>query len=108
MSSVESTVAEPPTGATTRPGRLVGLLSGRLHDPDRVILRRSVRVTILMPPLFAVAGFALDRPTMAIFASFGSFCLMAMTDLGGPLRRRFVGTLVITALCAGLIALGTG
>ena len=44
---------------------------------------------------------------MALFASFGSFCLMAMTDLGGPLRRRFVGTLVITALCAGLIALGT-
>ena len=62
---------------------------------------------IFTPLLFALTGFALGRPTMALFASFGSFCLMAMTDLGGPLRRRFVGTLVITALCAGLIALGT-
>ena len=107
MSTVQSTVAEPPTGATTRSGRVAGLLSGHLHDPDRVILRRSVRVMIFAPLLFALTGFVLDRPTMALFASFGSFCLMAMMDLGGPLRRRFVGTLVITALCAGLIALGT-
>jgi uncharacterized membrane protein YccC len=107
MSAVESTVAEPPTRATTLPGGLAGLLSGRLHDPDRVILRRSLRVMIFSPLLFALTGFALGRPTMALFASFGSFCMMAMTDLGGPLRRRFVGTLVITALCAGLIALGT-
>src|SRR3954470_18647543 len=107
MSTVESTFAEPPPGATTRPGGVAGLLSGHLHDPDRVILRRSVRVMIFTPLLFALTGFALGRPSMALFASFGSFCLMAMTDLGGPLRRRFVGTLVITAICAGLIALGT-
>jgi uncharacterized membrane protein YccC len=99
----------PPSaqGGTARPGRLAKLFHGRLHDPDHVILRRSLRVMIFSPLLFAVTGFAFDRPTMALFASFGSFCLMAMTDLGGPLRRRFVGYLALTAICVGLIALGT-
>jgi uncharacterized membrane protein YccC len=105
--SSTTTASPPATGPAAHPGRLAALFRGRLHDPDRVILRRSLRVMIFTPTLFALTGFAFGRPTMALFASFGSFCLMAMTDLGGPLRRRFVGYLVLTALCAALIVLAT-
>ena len=103
-----TTAASPPaSGTAARPRPIAALFRGRLHDPDHVILRRSLRVMIFTPTLFAVTGFAFGRPTMALFASFGSFCLMAMTDFGGPVRRRFVGYLVLTALCVGLIVLAT-
>lgn len=83
------------------------LLRGRLHDPDRVILRRALRVAAVSPALFAITGFVLDRETMALFASFGSFSALALADLGGPLKRRFVGYLVMTAVGTALIAIGT-
>ncbi len=39
-----------------------------LHDPDRVILRRALRVAIVSPPLFAIMGFGFDLETAALFA----------------------------------------
>ena len=78
-----------------------------LHDPDRVILRRALRVAVVSPPLFAIMGFGFDLETAALFASFGSFCLLAMADLGGPLPHRFFGYLMLTVVGVGLIALGT-
>jgi len=82
-------------------------LRGRVHDPDRVFLRRGLRVAVVSPPLFAIVGFGLDLETAALFVSFGSFASIALADLGGPLPRRFFGYLVMTAVGAGLVALGT-
>jgi uncharacterized membrane protein YccC len=59
------------------------------------------------PALFAIAGFGFDNLAVALFATFGSFSLLVFADLGGPHRRRFGGFLVLTAVGAGLVALGT-
>src|SRR5262245_45374505 len=71
------------------------------------MLRRALRVTIFAPPVFPFCGSVLVRPAMAIFSSFGVFCLMARTALGGPIRKRCVGCIVLPAMDIGLIVLAT-
>ena len=78
-----------------------------MHDPDRVFLRRGLRVAVVSPALFAIVGFALDLRTAGMFVSFGSFASLGLADLGGPLPRRFLGYLVMTAVGASLVVVAT-
>ena len=71
------------------------------------MIRRALRVALVTPALFALFLVVLDDRNAAPFATFGSFALLAMVDFGGPLRRRFRGYLVVTALGAVLVAAGT-
>ena len=64
-------------------------------------------MAIVSPALFAIVGFALDLRTAGMFVSFGSFASLGLADLGGPLPRRFVGYLVMTAVGAGLVVIAT-
>jgi uncharacterized membrane protein YccC len=78
-----------------------------VHDPHRLILRRALRVAVVVPIVFALVGFGLDRTSMATFAAFGSFAMLGLTDLGGPLWRRAAGYAGITVAGGALIAVGT-
>ena len=71
------------------------------------MIRRALRVALVTPALFALFLVVLDDRNAASFATFGSFALLAMVDFGGPLRRRFRGYVVVTAVGALLVAAGT-
>ena len=78
-----------------------------VHDPHRLILRRALRTAVVVPIVFAVVGFGFDRTSMATFAAFGSFAMLGLTDLGGPLWRRAAGYAGITVAGGALIVVGT-
>ena len=68
-------------------------VSTRLDDDDlrwrrRLALAKALRLTLVLPLLFALVGFALDERAMATFAAFGTFALLGLADFGGPLRQR--------------------
>ena len=101
---------EPETGPGAGQSRVVRSwrrVAAHLHDPDRVIVGRALRVAVVTPALLTLFMVVLDDRNAAPFAMFGSFALLAMVDFGGPLRRRFRGYLLVTALGAGLVAAGT-
>jgi uncharacterized membrane protein YccC len=78
-----------------------------VHDPHRLVLRRALRVAVVVPVVFAIVGFGFDRTSMATFAAFGSFAMLGLTDLGGPLPRRAAGYAGITVGGGALIVVGT-
>ncbi len=78
-----------------------------LHDPDRSVLHRALRVALVMPAVFAFGLHGLANPQFALLAAFGSFATMAMADFIGPRRSRFVAYIVLMILGNLLIAIGT-
>ena len=64
-------------------------------------------MTLVLPPLFALALVALDNSEVATFLGFGIFAMLVFADFGGPLARRFGDYLGLTAIGAVLIALAT-
>jgi uncharacterized membrane protein YccC len=76
-------------------------------DPDRLVVKRSLRAAIVMPSIFAIAHAAFSNPQVDLFAAFGSFALLLLVEFTGPLRTRVVSYLGMFAVASGLIALGT-
>jgi uncharacterized membrane protein YccC len=72
-----------------------------------VALRRAVRVALVTPLLFAVLLDGADSPEAAIFGAFGAFAFLGFADFGGRPWPRARAYLVLTAVGAGLVALGT-
>ena len=68
-------------------------MSSYLHDPDRTILHRALRVAIVMPLLFAFGLLVLHDRQFALIAAFGSFSALAMADFMGPRRSRLLAHL---------------
>src|SRR5439155_24079539 len=60
---------------------------------DLAALKSAARAAIVIPALFAVADKAIGRPQTSLFAAFGSFALLVLTEFGGPLRTRFLAYL---------------
>lgn len=79
----------------------------RVHDPERVALRRAARAAVLAPPIFALGLFVLDDETFALFAVFGVIAMFAFVDFGGPLPRRAAAYAGLTVVGAALIPPGT-
>jgi uncharacterized membrane protein YccC len=98
--------AAPPVPAPVAswPAALRWLTS---KDPDRLVVKRSVRAAIVMPSIFAIAHAAFSNPQVDLFAAFGSFALLLLVEFTGPLRTRSVSYLGMFAVSSGLIALGT-
>ena len=86
---------------------MIPALRDLLHDPDRTALHRSLRVALVMPPLFALGLVVVGDPQFALLAAFGSFSAKAMADFTGPARSRLASYIVLGLLGAALVAIGT-
>ena len=79
----------------------------RAADPGLVALRNAARAAIVMPATFALASEVIHNPQTSLFAAFGSFALLALTDFGGPLRSRLAAYLCLAAAGAAFVVIGT-
>ena len=77
------------------------------HDPGFGALRRAGRAAIVMPAVFAVGDEVIGDPTLALFAAFGSFALLLLTDFRGPMLERLRNQATLVVACCVLICFGT-
>src|SRR5256884_691155 len=76
-------------------------------DPGFAALRRAARAAIVIPPVLAFTIFVLHGGQNVIFAVFGCFALLVMSDFGGQRPARALAYLTATAVGALLVAIGT-
>ena len=76
-------------------------------DPDRLVLKRSVRAAVVMPSVFALTHFLFSNAQVALFGAFGSFALLLLVEFTGHSRTRITcyGGLYVVGAC--FIVLGT-
>jgi uncharacterized membrane protein YccC len=75
--------------------------------PDVAALKSAARAAIVMPAVFAVADNVIGQPQTSIFAAFGSFALLVLTEFGGPPRTRLLAYLGLGCVGAMFITFGT-
>src|SRR2546429_7059321 len=75
--------------------------------PDVAALKSAARAAIVMPAVFAFADQVIGQPQTSIFAAFGSFAMLVLTDFEGPQRTRFLAYLALGCVGATFITLGT-
>ncbi len=78
----------------------------KARDPDRIILRRSIRVAIFLPLSFAVTAYVLKMPAGIDFAVYGTFFFLASSDFLAVPRTRALAYLITGS--AGLVAIVMG
>src|SRR5256885_2549091 len=76
-------------------------------DPGFAALRRAARAAIVIPPVLAFTIFVLHGGQNVIFAVFGCFALLVMSDFGGQRPARAIAYVTATVVGAALVALGT-
>ena len=76
-------------------------------DPGFAGLRRAARSAIVIPPVLAFGIFVLHGGQNVIFAVFGCFALLVMSDFGGQRPARALAYLTATAVGALLVTVGT-
>src|SRR2546426_7775431 len=76
-------------------------------DPGFAALRRAARAAFVIPPVLAFSLLLLHDGQNVIFAVFGCFALLVMSDFGGQRPARAVAYLTATAVGALLVAIGT-
>jgi uncharacterized membrane protein YccC len=74
---------------------------------DVAALKSAARAAIVMPAVFAFADNVIGQPQTSIFAAFGSFAMLVLTEFGGPPRTRFLAYLGLGCAGAVFITLGT-
>ena len=60
-----------------------------------------------MPAVFALADKVIGQPQTSIFAAFGSFALLVLTEFGGPPLTRLLAYLGLACVGAAFITLAT-
>src|SRR4030081_3195002 len=76
-------------------------------DPGFAALRRAARAAIVIPPVLAFTIFVLHGGQNVIFAVFGCFALLVMSDFGGQRPATALAYLTATLAGAVLVTLGT-
>src|SRR6202049_1939387 len=76
-------------------------------DPGFAALRRAARAAVVIPPVFAFNTLVLHGGQNVIFAVFGCFALLVMSDFGGQRPARALAHLTATLVGAVLVTLGT-
>jgi uncharacterized membrane protein YccC len=76
-------------------------------DPDLATIHKAIRAAVLMPLVFVLAKVVIGNLQMALFASFGSFAVLVLTDVSGPPRSRLVAFSALAVLGSVLVVLGT-
>src|SRR2546429_2843023 len=60
-----------------------------------------------MPAVFAFADKVIGQPQTSLFAAFGSFAILVLTEIRGPWRARLFAYLALVGVGAAFITLGT-
>ena len=76
-------------------------------DPGLAALRRAARAAIVIPPVVAFNALVLHGGQNVIFAVFGCFALLVMSDFGGPRPARAIAYLAATFVGGLLVTVGT-
>src|SRR5438132_7099301 len=76
-------------------------------DPGFAALRRAARAAIVIPPVLAFTIFVLHGGQNVIFAVFGCFALLVMSDFGGQRSARAVPNLPGPSAVQFLLASGS-
>lgn len=77
------------------------------RDGNLRATRRAARTAIVMPALFAVVLHVNGNPTVATFASFGSFAMLLLADFGGTLGERLAAQISLIGVGCVLLSLAT-
>src|SRR2546429_7837091 len=104
MGASGTDIASTETPATSRRPKLSLTAPA---DPGFAALRRAARAAIVIPPVLAFTIFVLQGGQNVIFAVFGCFALLVMSDFGGQRPARALAYLTATAVGALLVAIGT-
>lgn len=78
-----------------------------VHDPDRRLLRKALRVGILLPLVFVLVEYGFGMPNGSLFAAFAVNGLLGFADFGGPLRDRFWANVVTGCIGLGIVLIGS-
>jgi uncharacterized membrane protein YccC len=74
---------------------------------DLAALKSAARAAIVMPAVFALADKVIGHPQTSIFAAFGAFAILVLTEFGGPWRTRLFAYVGLACVGALFITLGT-
>ncbi len=95
------------TTETPVPSRRPRLSVAAPVDPGFAGLRRAARAAIVIPPVLAFNTLVLHGGQNVIFAVFGCFALLVMSDFGGQRPARALAYLTATFVGALLVTIGT-
>src|ERR1700737_192632 len=104
MGATGTEIASTETPAPSRPPRFSAVAPSR---PGVAALRRAARAAVGIPPVFAFYALVLHGGQNVIFAVFGCFALLVMSDFGGQRPARALAYLTATLVGAALVTLGT-
>lgn len=85
-------------------------LRGLLHaprDPGHLALEKGLRVAIVAPTVFAFLLEMVGSSQAAMFGAFASFALLGFADFGGAPGEKVRSYLVVAAIGAVLLSVGT-
>jgi uncharacterized membrane protein YccC len=74
---------------------------------DLAALKSAARAAIVIPAVFALADRVIAHPQISLFAAFGSFALLVLTEFAGAPGTRLLAYLGLGCVGAGFITLGT-
>src|ERR1700682_4213123 len=104
MGATGTEIASTETPAPSRRPRFLAVAPA---DPGFAALRRAARAAVVIPPVFAFYTLVLHGGQNVIFAVFGCFALLVMSDLGGQRPERALPYLSATLVGAALVTIGT-
>src|SRR6202048_2059495 len=92
---------------TPAPSRRPKISVAAPADPGFAALRRAARAAIVIPPVLAFNTLVLHGGQNVIFAVFGCFALLVMSDFGGQRPARALAYLTATSVGGILVTIGT-
>src|SRR6202521_1025430 len=92
---------------TPAPSRRTRFSVASPPDPGFAALRRAARAAVVIPPVFAFNTLVLHGGQNVIFAVFGCFALLVMSDFGGQRPARALAYLTATFVGGILVTVGT-
>ena len=79
----------------------------RRHDPELNALHKAIKVAIVVTVGLAIGTLVIGNANLSLFASFGGVAFLLFADFPGNRVARFGAYLILTAIGAALITLGT-
>jgi uncharacterized membrane protein YccC len=99
--------APPPDEVHPKRGRLVTAITSFRPVWSEAAALRALRVTLVMPALFALTSQVIGNLQMATFAAFGSFATLLFANFGGNRRDKLVAHTILAVAGSVLIVIGT-
>ena len=77
------------------------------HDPTLIALHRAIKMAVALTVALAIATLVSDNVQLSVFASFGTVAILLFADFPGTPSARTSAFLMLFAVGAVLIVLGT-